>query len=251
MLGVYLPPALQHGCPTLRALIERAHAASAKAAAAQAASAHAASARASAPASSAPEEEHRHGGALQGRASQGRAWQQGRLASLLGHGRSSHRAVSAERAAPLPPPIPATAPPTVPPVPHGAAATRCGARRCTMLLSRGGGRRGAVLMQLAARDEHLAFTLPLTLTLPIPLLRAPTLPLAPILPLAPTLPRYHQARDEQLLLEPLAHLFPYPAFCYLLSPCTADAEQRLTRGLQASHQPSPSLQPSSQPYPRP
>ena len=77
-----------------------------------------------------------------------------------------------------------------------------------MLLSRGGGRRGAVLMQLAARDE-------------------------------------------QLLLEPLAHLFPYPAFCYLLSPCTADAEQRLTRGLQASHQPSPSLQPSSQPYPRP
>ena len=68
---------------------------------------------------------------------------------------------------------------------------------------------------------------------------------------ATTPPRYHQARDEQLLLEPLAHLFPYPAFCYLLSPCTADAEQRLTRGLQASHQPSPSLQPSSQPYPRP
>ena len=204
MLGVYLPPALQHGCPTLRALIERAHAASAKAAAAQAASAHAASARASAPASSAPEEEHRHGGALQGRASQGRAWQQGRLASILGHGRSPHRAVSAERAARVPSPIPATVPPTVPPVPHGAAATRCGARRCTMLLSRGGGRRGAVLMQLAARDE-------------------------------------------QLLLEPLAHLFPYPAFCYLLSPCTPDAEQRLTRGLQASHQPSPSLQPSSQP----
>ena len=177
MLGVYLPPALQHGCPTLRALIERAHAASAKAAAAKAASAHAVSA----PASSAPEEEHRHRGA-----SQGRAWQQGRLASLLGHGRSPHRAVSTERPARVPSPVPAT----VPPVPHGTAATRCGARRCAMLLSRGGGRRGAVLMQLAARDE-------------------------------------------QLLLEPLAHLFPYPAFCYLLSPCTADAEQRLTRGLQA------------------
>ena len=201
MLGVYLPPALQHGCPTLRALIERAHAASAKAASSHAASGKAASAHAvPAPASSAPEEEHRHGGAWQGRAWQGRARQQGRLASLLGHGRSPHRAVSTERPARVPSPVPAT----VPPVPHGTAATRCGARRCTMLLSRGGGRRGAVLMQLAARDE-------------------------------------------QLLLEPLAHLFPYPAFCYLLSPCTADAEQRLTRGLQASHQPSPSLQPSSQP----
>ena len=41
------------------------------------------------------------------------------------------------------------------------------------------------------------------------------------------------ARDEQLLLEPLAHLFTYPAFCYVLSHCPTDAEARMRHGLQA------------------
>ena len=41
------------------------------------------------------------------------------------------------------------------------------------------------------------------------------------------------ARDEQLLLAPLSHLYSYPAFCYVLQRCPDDADARLQRGLQA------------------
>ena len=41
------------------------------------------------------------------------------------------------------------------------------------------------------------------------------------------------ARDEQLLLAPLSHLYPYPAFCYVLRRCPNDADERLRKGLQA------------------
>ena len=70
VLGVHISPSLQHDCPTLRTLIERAQAASAA-------------------------QELRRG----------RLWRE-RLPPIFGHGRPSLRAVSAERPVPLPLPVP-------------------------------------------------------------------------------------------------------------------------------------------------
>ena len=81
VLGVHISPSLQHDCPTLRALIERAQAASAA-------------------------QELRRG----------RLWRE-RLPPIFGHGRSSLRAVSAERPVPVPLPLP---------VPHETTTTLCG-----------------------------------------------------------------------------------------------------------------------------